>query len=69
MKARIPNKEPIADLLLVSFDSANGTDKSVMLVGKKPPHKDVEIINTFAGKEAEELYAKLTGYKEVSDNG
>lgn len=59
MKVRTPKAEPTADVLLVSFDVSNGTDKSVMLIGRKAPGKDVEVINAFQGKEAEELYMKL----------
>ena len=61
MKARIPKQEPTSDVLVVSFDAANGTDKSILLVGRKPPRKDVEILNAVEGQEAEELYAKLIG--------
>ena len=60
MKARIPKPtSPTTDCILVSFDYTNGADKSVLIVGRKTPKKDVEIVNAFQGKEAEELYNKL----------
>lgn len=49
--------------LLVSFDFTNDKDNGVVLVGTKSPKKDVEIINAFQGKEAEELYNKLVTQK------
>lgn len=67
MKAILPKKEQIEDIILVTFDK-NGTDEPIMLVGRKPPRKDVEIINAFKGPEAEELYKKLTGNKEKQND-
>lgn len=46
--------------LLVSFDFSNGKDNSVLIVGRKKELQDVEIINAFQGKAAENLYKKLT---------
>ena len=46
--------------VIVSWDFTNGKDASILLVGQKKPGKDVDIINAFQGKEAEELYKKLT---------
>lgn len=48
------------DSIIVSFDSEN----TVMLVGRKVPKKDVEVINAFQGEEARELYRKLTEKSE-----
>lgn len=50
----------ISDCLLVSFDDTQGVDESIMLVGRKRPNESVDIINAFQGKEAEDLYLKLT---------
>ena len=50
----------ISDCLLVSFDDTHGVDKSIMLIGRKRPNETVDIINAFQGKEAEDLYLKLT---------
>ena len=52
------------DSVIVSYDFTNGTDKSLLLVGKKNPRQAVEVINAFSGKEAEELWLKLTNKKE-----
>lgn len=40
---------------------------SVLVVGKKTPGKAVKILNAFEGKEAEELWEKLTVKKEKGD--
>ena len=45
---------------LVSFDFTNGKDKSIMLVGQKDIKGNIVVINDFQGKEAEELFVKLT---------
>ena len=45
---------------LVSYDFTNGKDKSIMLVGQRDTKGNIVIINGFQGKEAEELFAKLT---------
>ena len=52
------------DSLLVSFVYNSEKDNTIMLVGRKSPNKVVEIVNAFQGKEAEELYKKLTTQKE-----
>lgn len=49
--------------VIVSWDFSNGKDNDILLVGKKNPGKPVEIINAFQGKEAEDLYKKLTTVK------
>ena len=46
--------------IIVSWDFSNGTDASVLLVGKQKPDKTVEVINAFQGEEAEQLMKKLT---------
>lgn len=55
------------DTILVSFDNSNGEDTCVLIVGRKRPNESVEIINAFQGKEAEDLYRKLTTIKEKKD--
>lgn len=49
--------------LIVNWDFSNGKDVSVLTVGKRKDGK-VEIVNTYQGKEAEELYKKLTIQKK-----
>lgn len=48
------------DTILVGFDHSHG-DPAVLIVGRKAPRDNVQIINQFQGKEAEELYQKLVG--------
>lgn len=45
--------------VIVSWDFSNGKDVSIVIVGEQKNGK-VEIVNAFQGKEAEELYLKLT---------
>ena len=53
-----------SDAILVGWDYSKGNDTSVLIVGRKRPNQSVDIINAFQGKEAEELYKKLTTVKE-----
>lgn len=45
--------------VLVSWDLRHGPDKSIVIVGKKTPRKDVEVINAFQGKKAEKVLEAL----------
>ena len=56
----------MAECILVSYDHSNGVDTAILLVGKKNPKQDVEIINAFQGEEATELWRKLTIRKEAA---
>ena len=47
-----------SDTLLVGFDHSKG-DIAVLIIGRKGIGENVQIINQFQGKEAEELYKKL----------
>ena len=51
--------ENINDCILVSIDFSR-EDAKVLIVGRQLPNKPVEVINAFQGKEAEDLYLKLT---------
>ena len=51
------------DSVIVAYDCAHGVDKAILVVGKKNPRQDVDIVNAFSGKEAEELWLKLTSKK------
>ena len=53
-----------AKSIIVSFSKSSEKDSCVLIVGEKQPKKDVEIINAFAGPEAEELWNKLITKKE-----
>lgn len=45
--------------VIVSWNFSHGKDKSILLVGSQKNGK-VEIVNAFQGKEAEDIYKKLT---------
>jgi hypothetical protein len=49
--------------VIVSYDDTNGKDSTILLVGRQRMNQTVEVINAFQGKEAEELYKKLTTFK------
>lgn len=49
----------MAECVLVSFEPTNGVDTSVLIVGKKTPRADVEIVNAYQGEEAVRLWDKL----------
>ena len=53
----------LTDSLLVAIDFTNGTDNTVLVVGRKRPNQSVEIVNAFQGDEARELWEKLTTVK------
>ena len=44
---------------IVAWDFTNGEDNGILLVGKKENNK-VEIVNAFTGKDADDIYNKLT---------
>lgn len=50
--------------VIVSWDFSKGKDIGVLLVGKKTPGKDIEIVNAFQGEEAEVMYRMLTTVKK-----
>ena len=49
-----------SDSVIISWDFSKGVDTGVLLIGKQKPGKNIEIINAFMGKEAEDLMKKLT---------
>ena len=50
---------------LVGYDFTNDKDESIILVGQIDIKGNIEVINGFKGKEAEELFAKLTTTDKV----
>lgn len=58
----------MTDSIIVSYDNTNGRDLTILLVGKKRFNKPVEVINAFQGKEAEELWTKLTTIREKKND-
>mgnify|MGYP003292160981 CR=1 FL=1 len=61
---------PTSGAVIVSWDFSHGKDTMVLIVGKQTRGK-VEVINAFQGKEARDIYEKLTTKKkvEVNSNG
>lgn len=56
------------DTVLVSFNPCGQNGDEILIVGRKiPGKKDATIINAFRGKEAVELYEKLTMRKIVPE--
>ena len=50
----------MVDSLIISIDTTNGKDNTVLIVGRKRPTQEMEIVNAFQGEEALKLYSKLT---------
>lgn len=46
--------------IIVSYDASENGDELILLVGKKNPNEIIKIINAFQGKEAKDLWKKLT---------
>lgn len=55
--------ESLNDTLLVSIDIREG-GSALMLVGRKRKGEMLEVINTFQGEEAKDIYNKLITKKE-----
>ena len=56
----------LSDTLLVSI-SFSDKDTGVLVVGRKRKNQSIEIVNTFQGDEALELYKKLVTQKEKNN--
>lgn len=54
----------MVDSLIISIDTSNGKDNTVLIVGRKAVGQRVEIVNAFQGEEALELYGRLTAVKK-----
>ena len=54
----------VNESLIIGVDFTNGKDVGVLIVGRKKPRDEVEVINAFQGEEAYDLYLKLTTKKE-----
>lgn len=50
----------MVDSLIISIDTSNGKDNTVLIVGRKKPAQEIEIVNAFQGEEALKLYSQLT---------
>ena len=53
------------DTILVSFNPCNSEGNELLLIGRKEENRPIDIINAFQGKEAIELYNKLTTKTEL----
>ena len=58
----------MTDAVVVSYVNDSG-DIPILIVGRKPRGKAIEIINAFEGEEATTLYNKLTSLKENVNHG
>lgn len=54
----------MVDSLIISIDTTNGKDNTVLIVGRKRPTQEMEIINAFQGEEALKLYSRLSTVKK-----
>lgn len=54
----------MVDSLIISIDTSNGKDNTVLIVGRKAVGQRVEIVNAFQGEEALDLYNRLTTVKK-----
>lgn len=57
----------IAQSILVSYTRGDDANSSLLLVGQKQKGKDAVIVNAFQGKDANELWKKLTVKKEKNN--
>ena len=54
----------MVDSLIISIDTSNSKDNTVLIVGRKAVGQRVEIVNAFQGEEALDLYNRLTTVKK-----
>lgn len=54
----------MVDSLIISIDTTNGKDNTVLIVGRKTVGQQVEIVNAFQGEEALKLYNSLSTVKK-----
>ena len=54
----------VSESLIIGIDISENGDTATLIVSKKQPGKVTEIVNTFQGEEATELYMKLITKKE-----
>ena len=50
--------------IIVSYDTSENGDETILLVGNKNPNETIKIINAFKGEEARGLWKKLTERNE-----
>lgn len=54
----------ISEALLISIDYDESQNHGILIVGRRRHGGRIEIVNTFCGNEALELYKKLVSAKE-----
>lgn len=54
----------MVDSLIIGIDTSNGKDNTVLIVGRKKPAQEMEIVNAFQGEEALKLYSRLSTVKK-----
>lgn len=54
----------LTDSLLISINFAKEKENTIMIVGRKPVGKPVDIVNAFQGEEAIALWELLTERKD-----
>lgn len=54
----------MVDSLIISIDTSNGKDNTLLVVGRKTVGQQVMIVNAFQGEEALDLYNRLTTVKK-----
>ena len=61
----------LQDVLLVSFARENPSSDPIVIIGRRQMNGSTDIINAFEGKEALDIYEKLTtaNKKEGTENG
>ena len=61
----------LSDTVLVSFNRESLYSDPILIVGRKRKNESIDIINAFQGKEALDIYEKLTtvNKKEGTENG
>ena len=61
----------LSDTILVSFARETPDSDLILIVGRKRSNESVKITNAFEGKEALDIYEKLTtvNKKEGTENG
>lgn len=54
------NLIPVTGSYIVSWDMSFGKEDSILLVGRKDPGEQADIVNVITGAEAEELVKRLS---------
>ena len=52
------NNKPIVDSLIISYVNTTN-ERPLLVIGRKTKNNDVDIVNAFSGKEADDIYRSL----------